>query len=85
MNGGKNRMKESLWKQTYENILIGMGFHAELSIFKSTSSIHWNPFGIYRVSEVEARKSVVSDWLCRCGAKGRDHDRLYRTWGSVGT
>ena len=21
-----NRMKESLWKQTYENILIGMGF-----------------------------------------------------------
>lgn len=26
MNGGKNRMKESLWKQTYENILIGMGF-----------------------------------------------------------
>ncbi len=26
MNGGENRMKESLWKQTYENILIGMGF-----------------------------------------------------------
>ena len=36
MNGGKNRMKESLWKQTYENILIGMGFrgnHAEISYF----------------------------------------------------
>ena len=84
--GGKNRMKESLWKQTYENILIGMGFIGITLNFLFLNQLL--PFiGILLVftSEVEARKSVVLDWLCRCGAKGRGHDRLYRTWGSVGT
>ena len=91
-----NRMKESLWKQTYENILIGMGFigitlnflflNQLLPAFEETGFEVKKDYNFkYRVSEVEARKSVVSDWLCRCGARGRDHDRLYRTWGSVGT
>ena len=56
-NGGNKLVdqKTSLWKQTYENILVGMGFCViKLSSVILYSAVHRNPYDICRITEIEA-------------------------------
>ncbi|MFR4783925.1 MAG: hypothetical protein ACLUAR_14475 [Pilosibacter sp.] len=58
-NGGNKLVdqKTSLWKQTYENILVGMGFcviKLNFLLFILYSAVHRNPYDICRITEIEA-------------------------------
>ena len=58
-NGGNKLVdqKTSLWKQTYENILVGLGFCVIKLNFSSVilySAVHRNPYDICRITEIEA-------------------------------